>query len=486
MSTSATAEEQAVAPPNAAQGGMWSPAGFSWSLFEFARNPYYFLVVIYVFPPYFASAVVGDAVQGQALIAGSIELAGYVCALTAPLLGAMMDRSGKRKPVLAFFIAALALCSASLWFAMPGGEGLPIAVIVPLLSLGYVCYTYSEVMHNAMLPLAGRPSSLSSISGLGLSFGQAGAVIGLLAIVVLSLAPQIIGLPEGRMDLIARGIGPVTAVWLVVLMIPFFLYMPDGAPAGGSWTRAAHSIMLGGKGGSPFSRLGVFLRYLRSLFRDHPDTMKFLIVRMIYADGVTTLLSLGGVYTAGVLAWGQTELALYGIWGSFFGIIGGVFGGSFMDKVFGPRRAIIVELVLLSLGVLVAISVSQESILFGLIPADQTVNGLPFFSQLFEVAYLGAIAFVAIFATAIISSSRYMLVRIAPRERVSEFFGLYMMAATATVWLGPLLVRLATTASGDQRIGFAPVPAMLAVGAILMVLLVRSPPGERDPAASVS
>ncbi len=486
MSAPAAAEAKPVAPPEAAQGGMWSPAGFSWSLFEFARNPYYFLVVIYVFPPYFASAVVGDAVRGQALIAGSIELAGYVCALTAPLLGAMMDRSGRRKPVLAFFIASLALCSATLWFAMPGEAGLPIALIVPLLSLGYISYTYSEVMHNAMLPLAGRPSSLSSISGLGLSLGQAGAVVGLLAIVVLSLAPQLIGLPEGRMDLIARGIGPVTAVWLVVLMVPFFLWMPDGAPAGGSWTRAGRDILLGGAGENLFSRIGVFVRYIRDLFRQHPRAMKFLIVRMIYADGVTTLLSLGGVYTAGVLAWGQTELALYGIWGSFFGVIGGVFGGSFMDKVFGPRRAIIVELILLSCGVLLAISVSQESILFGLIPANQTVNSLPFFSQLYELAYLGAIAFVAIFATAIISSSRYMLVRVAPAGRVSEFFGLYMMAATATVWLGPLLVRLATTASGDQRIGFAPVPGLLIIGAVLMLAMVRGPPdegGSKAPAA---
>ncbi len=481
MSAPAAAEDgKRAPPPDAATGGMWAPAGFSWSLFEFARNPYYFLVVIYVFPPYFASAVVGDAVRGQALIAGSIELAGYICAITAPLLGAMMDRSGKRKPVLAVFIGLLALCSATLWFAEPGGAGLPIALIVPLLSLGYVAYTYSEVMHNAMLPLAGRPSSLSAISGFGLSLGQAGAVVGLLAIVVLSVAPGLVGLPEGRMDLIARGIGPVTAVWLVVLMVPFFLYMPDGAPAGGSWRRAGRDILLGGASGNVFSRAGVFIRYIRDLFKQHPQAMRFLIVRMIYADGVTTLLSLGGVYTAGVLAWGQTELALYGIWGSFFGIIGGFFGGSFMDKVFGPRRAIIVELVLLSLGVLTAISVSQESILFGLIRADYAVNGLPFFSQLYEVAYLGAIAFVAVFATAIISSSRYMLVRVAPAGRVSEFFGLYMMAATATVWLGPLLVRLATTASGDQRIGFAPVPALLITGAVLMLLLVRSPPGERN------
>ena len=33
---------------------------FSWALFEWARNPYYILIVIYIFGPYFSTHVIGD------------------------------------------------------------------------------------------------------------------------------------------------------------------------------------------------------------------------------------------------------------------------------------------------------------------------------------------------------------------------------------------------------------------------------------------
>jgi MFS transporter, UMF1 family len=464
-------------PAGAASGGMWSPAGLSWSLFEFARNPYYFLVVIYVFPPYFSSVVVGDPVRGQAAIAGSVEIAGYVCALTAPILGALMDRGGRRKPMLALILMVLAGCASALWFSTPGPGGLGVAWTVPILALGYICYTYSEVMHNAMLPLAGRRSALSGISGQGLALGQAAAAMGLLVVVAVSSMPGLLNLdPESHA--LPRGVGPVTAIWLAVFMVPFFLFMPDGAPEGGSWRRAFRTLLFGERGFNLPGRAMRFGRYVGDLFREQPRVMRYLLVRMVYADGVTTLLGLGGVYTAGVLGWGIAELALYGIWASLFGVLGGFFGGSVMDRMLGPRRAIIMELVILLGGVLLAVSVTPDAILYGLVPAGAEVHGLPVFRTLAELTYLGAIALVAISATAVISSSRAYLVMIVPRERVSEFFGLYMLAATATVWMGPLLVRLATQASGDQRIGFAPVPAMLGVGALLMMWLVRPGPEE--------
>ena len=40
-----------------------------------------------------------------------------------------------------------------------------------------------------------------------------------------------------------------------------------------------------------------------------------------------------------------------------------------------------------------------------------------------------------------------------PPERVGIFFGLFTIAGTATMWLGPLLVQGATEASGSQRVG---------------------------------
>lgn len=49
--TDGTANRKAAAPAHARVGGLMQPAGFSWALFEFARNPYFMLIVTYVFPP---------------------------------------------------------------------------------------------------------------------------------------------------------------------------------------------------------------------------------------------------------------------------------------------------------------------------------------------------------------------------------------------------------------------------------------------------
>jgi MFS transporter, UMF1 family len=134
----------------------------------------------------------------------------------------------------------------------------------------------------------------------------------------------------------------------------------------------------------------------------------------------------------------------------------------------GPRRAIIIELVLLCIAVTLALSVTQTSILYGLVRVEGVLHGGPFFNTLADVFYLCVIALVSIGAVSAISSSRALLVAIAPRERISEFFGLYMISATATVWLGPLLTNIATEASGDQRIGFSPVLGLLLLGLVLM------------------
>jgi UMF1 family MFS transporter len=97
MTDASTGAREAAKTERAASrvGGVWAPAGFSWALFEFARNPYYMLIVTYVFPPYFSAFIVGDPVEGQAAIAEATKWAGVIGALTAPLLGAMMARASR-------------------------------------------------------------------------------------------------------------------------------------------------------------------------------------------------------------------------------------------------------------------------------------------------------------------------------------------------------------------------------------------------------
>ena len=465
-------------------GGLMQPAGFSWALFEFARNPYFMLIVTYVFPPYFAQFVVGDPVTGQATVAEATKWAGVIGALTAPLLGAMMDRGGARKPVMFVFLGMLVVSGASLWWALPGSVdangvfspptgGWGVMGTMMFLVLGFVGYTYSEMMHNAMLRTAGNPASLSQISGGGIGLGQLASALCLGVVVVIALTAGYLGGPEGEFAL-QRGAGPFMAVWLIVFVIPFFLYTPDGSPPGGKWSTAAKEVFATNGRFDPVGKARGLVDYVRGLFRQFPEAMKYLLACLIFKDGIIALLAIGGVFSTGVLGWGVAEGGIYGIWASIFGAIGGLWLAPKLDRALGPRKAIMAQLAALCVVVVIALGTTQESILYGLIPAGGQLHGLGLFDTLPDLFYLGVTAFIAALAAANIAASRYMIITVAPRERLSEFFGLFALSSTATVWLGPAMIEWATRTFNDQRIGFSPILLLLAAGLGLMFTLKKT------------
>jgi MFS-type transporter involved in bile tolerance (Atg22 family) len=82
---------------------------------------------------------------------------------------------------------------------------------------------------------------------------------------------------------------------------------------------------------------------------------------------------------------------LYGIWASVFAAIGGLVAGwCVMDKAYGPRKAIMIQLGLLIVIMAIALGTTQQSILYGLIPrlADRSRAGV--FDSLPDVFYLSA------------------------------------------------------------------------------------------------
>ena len=84
---------------SASGGACASPLGqWAWAWFEGARNPHVLLVTIYIFAPYFYLQLVGDPVRGQSLWGDLNSLAGLIIALIAPILGAIADAGGRRKP----------------------------------------------------------------------------------------------------------------------------------------------------------------------------------------------------------------------------------------------------------------------------------------------------------------------------------------------------------------------------------------------------
>lgn len=477
---------------HAGEGGALGKTGFAWAWFEAARNPYYILIVIYVFAPYFARDIVGADIlasgkldglspdearrvagaEGQAMVANLSKTAGYIAALTAPFLGAAFDRGLRRKPLIFLCLTLISLIGISLWWAIPGPAGLSTGAIMSLLIIAYVCYSYSEVAHNSMLPDAARLDALPAVSGLGLALGNGMATLMFVAIVFMFALPQALGWPFAEplfgIDPAQyeqfRIAGPICGVWMLASMVPFFLYARDTGLRG---TPPLRAIREGAQG---------VIRTIRQAAH-HREAFKFLIARTIYADGMFALLTIGAVYVSLFLGWGLIELTIYAIWASAWGVAGGIFGG-WLDQRLGPKNALIVEIAAIVLILFLGLSITREAAFFGLLP-NIKVWDAPFFSGTSDLIYLAQGALIAIFATANISSSRSMLIHVAPAHMRGEFFGLFAIAGTVTVWLGPLLIEQFTRWSGDQRVGMSAIALLFFLGLAVLLTVKSAPPARR-------
>lgn len=471
---------ETIIEAEASTGGALGRKGLGWALFEWARNPYYNVVVIYIFTPYFSAYVIGDPVLGQTLVSVLIAIAGVIMALVTPVLGSVVDNGGKKKPFVLGSLLVLASCAFLLGFVTPE---LPFAVPIgmAILIVGYCAYTISEMLHNAMLSGAGKSTSLPMISGLGLALGNGAATVVLVLIAILSPGEAPAGqteLPTNFLGLtdpeVARLAAPAVAVWLLTFIPLFFIMMPDVYKKGATWNKAVQDFR------NPDNRVHPY-QWIKKRFTNHPNVMRYLVGRMIYADGIAALLTIGGVYVVGVLQWNAQQLAVYSILAGVFAIVGGFFGG-FLDSWLGPKKALMVELTAAILIGIFQISITQDALLFGLVPAGYDVLGTGPFTTLSDIVYLLAVIPGAIFLVATISSSRYMLLHIAPKDKVGEFFGFYAMSGSVTVWLGPGSVALVTWLSGDQRIGFAPVVFLLFTGLMIIATVKadKTPEHEKE------
>ena len=90
-----------------------------WALYQLAGSPYFVIINIFVFTSYFQKHVVGDDVQGQVIWGYSQATAGIIIPLCAPILGALADAYGPRKPGLILFSLAAIPAMLTLWFVMP-------------------------------------------------------------------------------------------------------------------------------------------------------------------------------------------------------------------------------------------------------------------------------------------------------------------------------------------------------------------------------
>ena len=451
-------ENEVVKP--AARRGIWG-----WMLFDWAQQPFHTLIITFVFAPYFAASVAPDAATGQSMWGYATGIGGLAIALSSPVLGAIADATGPRKPwILVFSLIGIVACFM-LWYATPGMENLTWMLLV--IALAVFGMEFAAVFNNAMMADLVPRAQLGRLSGSAWALGYVGGLISLVVVLGLfSASPEsgktLLGLsPIFGLDPVShegdRAAGPYTAIWYALFVIPMFLFTPD----------VVRRVSQAGAIREGLSRLGKTLRSLpaeRSYF-------SFLISSMFYRDALNALYAFGGIYAAGVLGWSIIQIGIFGILANITGAIGAWLGGR-ADQRFGPKAVVTVTSVLLAFCCVLVISTTKTEVLFVSVAAPGETSGLP------DIIFYVAGALIGAAGGSLQAASRTLLVDQVERDRVTEAFGLYALSGKATTFIGPFSIAIVTayfasdafglTTQDAQRLGVTPIVVLFVIGLALL------------------
>jgi UMF1 family MFS transporter len=207
---------------------------------------------------------------------------------------------------------------------------------------------------------------------------------------------------------------------------------------------------------------------LRQTLRELPQQKSlaaFLLANMIYTDGLVSLFAFGGIYAAGTFGWNTIQIGTFGILLAIAGTFGAWLGGKLDDSV-GPRRVIAGSLLILLSAIVAILFVDKDSIFFFKVAPPEPGGAL--FSGAAERAYLVLGCLIGMAGGPLQAASRTLLIRMAPQDRIAQYFGLFALTGKVTSFVGPLLIGLITAVTASQKAGMAVLVVFFVAGLALL------------------
>ncbi|MEV6315754.1 MFS transporter [Streptomyces sp. NPDC051776] len=413
-----------------------------WYVYDWAVSVYSTTVVTVFIGPYLTAVAraaadadgfvhpLGLPVRAGSFFAYTVSASILLAVLAMPLVGAVADRTGRKKPLLAVFAYLGAGATAGMFFL--GGERYLLGGV--LLIVANASLSVSMVLYNAYLPQIAEPDERDAVSSRGWALGYAAGALVLIADLVLYSGHESFGVSEGtavRICLASAGLW-----WGAFAIVPL------------RRLRDRSVARTGGEGAS----LGGGWRQLVATLRDmrrYPLTLMFLLAYLVYNDGVQTVISQASVYGSEELRLGQTTLITAILLVQVLAVTGALGTGRLAGR-YGAKRTI--------LGSLVAWTLTIGTGWF--LPAGEP-------AWFFVLA--AAIGLVLGGSQAL---SRSLFSHFVPRGKEAEYFSAYELSDRGTSWLGPLLFGLTYQVTGSYRDAIISLVLFFAVG---FALLARVP-----------
>ena len=389
----------------------------SWSLYDFANQPFTTVIVTFVYGAFFTSVISSDEKIGTLLWTQGIAVSAIIVALLSPFLGALADKGGYRKFFLISFTLICAIFSILLYFPKAGDVYWALSLFV----VANIAFEMGSVFCNSYLPDLSDDTNSGKISGFAWGLGFVGGLIALaLSLFFFDLDSEGI-----------RSINILVGVWFLVFSIPTFLFVKDRK----SEKLQKHHIIDS-------------VKSIKTTFKEvvkYKIILKFLIARLFFNDGLVTIFALGGIYAVDTLKFSFNEVMLLGIVLNVSAGIGSFVFGYLEDKI-GVKRVINISLLVLIGATLIAYLAPETD----------------FPKEIFWVAGV----FIGLMVGPNQSCSRSLMSQLTPKEKQNEFFGFFALTGKATSFLGPLLFGFITL-KYSQQIALSVVIVFFAIGLFL-------------------
>jgi MFS transporter, UMF1 family len=412
----------------------------SWVLYDLANTIFSMSIVSLYFSLY---------VRDTAGLKDADWIYGYTTAasmgiifILSPLLGALTDRAPRRVP---FLTVSTLLCVG--FTALLGQGGLRPSIV--FFVIANAAYQAGLQFYDALLPEVSTEENRGWIGGVGVGVGYFGSFIGIgTGLLMLQ-----------KLHTSWTALFQVTAALFLMFALPSFLWIRErGNPRAErfSWASIREAF-------------GQVIDTLRASHR-FPGLFRFLIGRVFYTDAVNTVISVMGLYVTNVAVragygeeQGKKTAQLILLVAVACAVVAGFVWGRVVDRI-GPKKTL--DLVLfLWVAVLVAAAV------FGLLTLP-----LPLFYL------IAGGAGVAMGGTS--AADRIYMLRLAPPDRIGEFYGLYGMVGRFSAITGPFLWAfiLGTLFHGrpeiGQPVGILVMTAMVVAGYLILRRVALPSPAE--------
>ncbi len=397
---------------------------FLWLLFDFANTSFSVMMVTFAFPLYFKNVICKGEPSGDALWGFSVSLSMLLVAVISPVLGAAADYSGKRKRFLLFFTLISVIATALLSFS---GPGMVVAAII-LFILANMGFEGGIVFYDAYLKELASDKSIGRVSGYGFAMGYLGA----LAILLLVQPLLSKGIVLSNMSNVQSSFF-VAAIFFALFAAPLFLVLRDEKKE----KRAPFSLAL-------LSRSIREVKFTVQHIMHYPDLARFLLAYFFYNDAILTVIAFSSIYAQNTLGFTTEELIFFFMLVQTTAIAGSIIFGFVTDKI-GPKRTIVITLIIWFVVVVSAIFADSKELFF----------------------YTGMLAGMSMGSSQ--AASRSMMTRLTPQEHVTEFFGFYDGTfGKASAVVGPFLFGLVSSQAGSQKTALASLLLFFIVGLLLM------------------